>query len=687
MIEEKDPITIFEDEYNSSSRYSKDFKIAYSIPEDCGCYKLQDGCITLSLRGRESMCEELILPQSFAAFYVESLLCLPYLRKIIAYSSEFHFFCEGGPVGYNAFDYLRDSRLEEIFVLPWLVDWYKQRLGYWKGVRDAVVKVSPLSDSFAQQFTISNGNGLTTSKDGKTLVKVDKKIKVLEIPVEIERIADTAFDNDNVIEKLVLLGDSEDNCKDKNWSLFEFNKDAVNSLKHVETLVFQGPEYTTRFYNDVAEGAKMQNLKTIIYPLWNYNHRCFRGEEAENANIYPYEIKAENFSSVELIEENGIVYSKDGKFLVSGVDCKSKSIPIKDGVEEIFEYAFCCNIAIEEVYIPRSVTKVGKNAFKSCMNIKKIIFNFNQVAADVEHAFFTYSNNLHLYLSDSPLLSDRIRHQYENLHNQFRNMGLGALTEKHVKENPKQVVVHTLPYYPGEVLIDEDTGMVYDETGKIFVGVLKEQAKKITNFSLPKHIEDVFESAFSNLSAIETIEAPSRFTVMHIYKLVQNSLKLKSIVAGEEQFLIENGIVYSKGFKDVIAVSKCAKISDFVCKEGVETIGHSAFEGHKELVNVQLPHTIKTIGDRAFANTSLTDISFPASLQEFGKEVFCSCSLSAVKFDGHSPEGSGAFNGANFLSSARIMVQKVYKDEFTRSYPTLKHLIKTPLPKWLSWLN
>ncbi|MBQ3783086.1 MAG: leucine-rich repeat protein [Lachnospiraceae bacterium] len=685
MREEKDSITIFEDEYNSESRYSKDFKHAYSIPEDCGCYRLHDGCMSLELKGRESMCYELILPQSFITFYVESMLCLPYLRKITAYS-QFLFWGEDDSAGYNVLDYLRNSRLEEICVLPWLVDWYKQRLGYWEGVRDAIVKVSPLSDSFAQQFTISNGNGLITSKDGKTLVKVDKKIKVLEIPVEVERIAATAFDSDNVIEKLVLLGNSEDNNKDRNWSLFEFNKEAINSLKRVETLVFQGPMYTS-FYDDATEGAQIPNLKTVIFPLWNRNHYCFRGKEAESSSIHNYEVKAENFSSVELVEEEGIVYTKDGKFLVSGVDCKSKFIRIKDGVEEIFKYAFCCNIAIEEVYIPRSVTKVGANAFKSCVNIKKIIFNFNQVAAGVEHAFFTYSKNLHLYLSDSPLLSDKIRHQYENLHNKFRNMGLGALTEKHVIDNPKNVVIHTLPYYPGEVIIDEDTGMVYDETGKTFVGVLKEQAKKITNFSLPKHIKDIFESAFSNLSAVETIEVPCGFNMMHVYKLAQNCLKLKTIIAGEEQLLIENGIVYSKGFKDVIAVSKCTKISDFICKEGVETIGPSAFEGHKELVNVQLPHTIKTIGNRAFANTSLTDISFPASLQELGKEVFCSCSLSAVKFDGHAPEGSSAFNGVNFISSARIMVQKEYKDEFTRLYPTLKHLIKTPLPKWLSWLG
>ena len=105
--------------------------------------------------------------------------------------------------------------------------------------------------------------------------------------------------------------------------------------------------------------------------MWNHHHYCFRGSEAENGSIHSFEVKAENFSSVELIEEDGIVYTKDGKYLVSGFDCKSKSIRIKEGVEEIFQYAFCCNMAIEEVYIPRSVSKVGECAFKSCKNIKK----------------------------------------------------------------------------------------------------------------------------------------------------------------------------------------------------------------------------------------------------------------------------------------------------------------------------
>ena len=48
-----------------------------------------------------------------------------------------------------------------------------------------------------------------TSENGKTIVKVDNNIKALEIPIEIERIAATAFDKNNKIEKVVILGDSK----------------------------------------------------------------------------------------------------------------------------------------------------------------------------------------------------------------------------------------------------------------------------------------------------------------------------------------------------------------------------------------------------------------------------------------------------------------------------------------------
>lgn len=687
MREEKESITFLEEGYDSMSRYSKDGKFAYSIPEDGISYGLRSGCTVLDLGGRESLIHELILPTSFHSFHVESIDYLPYLRKITAYS-EFDFVSGTGrylSLEHDVTNFWRGTRLEEICVLPWLVDKYKKIFGYWPGIREAIVKVTTIPDDIALRLVNQQSNGLSTSKNEKTLVKVDNIIKVLEIPAKIERVASCAFDKSNTIEKVVILGNSEDYNKDR--SSLEFDKDAVNSLNHVETLVFQGPMHTS-FYDDVLTGAKMPNLKTIVYPLWNYNHYCFRGSEAESADIHSYEVKAENFSSVELVEEDGIVYTKDGKFLVSGVDCKSKSIRIRDGVEEIFQYAFCCNLSIEEVYIPRSVIKVGKCAFKSCKNIKKIVFNFCQITKDAESAFFTYSREIHFYLPSSDF-SYALKNQYERLHNKFSRQGLGALTEKLTSEDSNIVIVHTLPDYDGEITIDEETGFVYNENGDTFVGILADNAKNIKTITLPNHIRSVSKDAFDVLSlkSIEEIIAPECIQVIDIYDSAKSCRTLKTIVAGKDRISIEDGVAYYNGYKEIIDVSKSVKIQNFVCKEGVEIISSSAFEGHKELVTIQLPQTIKYISDRAFANTGISKITFPASLTRIGKEAFSNCKLSAVIFEGQIADGTNAFNYADFDSSAYIKVQKRYKEAFISKYPKLKSIVKTPLPKWLSWLE
>lgn len=684
MREEKEPITFLEEGFDSMSRYSKDGKFAYSIPEDGMCYGLRNGCVTLELKGRESTIFELVLPTTFHSFHVDSIYCLPYLRKITAYS-EFDFVSGDNYYSYvsDVAKYWRGTRLEEISVLPWLVDKYKKIFGYWPGLSEAIINVTPIPDDIAFKLVKQHSGGYITSKNGKTIVKVDNNIKVLEIPTEIERVAATAFDENNIIEKVVILGDCEDYHKNRNS--IDFDKDAINSLIHTKTLVFQGPMYT-HFYDDVIEGAKMPNLKTVIYPLWNYNHYCFRGSEAEGGSMKSYEIKAENYSSVELIEEDGIVYTKDGKFLVSGIDCKAKSIRIKDGVEEIFQYAFCCNLSIEEVYIPRSVTKVGECAFKSCKNIKKIVFNFNQITKDTEYAFFTYSREIHFYLPYTDF-SNIVKYQYEKLHNNFRRQGLGALTGKTTNDNA--VVVHTLPYFSGDVTIDEETGFVYNEKGDTFVGIITDKAKDIRTITLPSHIRSVTKNAFDAnfLKSVEEIVAPEGIPVKVLYDYAKSCQTLKTIVAGKNKINVEDGIAYYNGCKEIFHVPKSTIIHNLVCKEGTETIASSAFEGHKELVKIHFPQSIKNISDRAFANTGISEIVFPESLNRIGQEAFASCNLSAVVYEGKIADGSEAFDKANFVSSAYIKVHKIYKESFIRKYPKLKGLVKTPMPKWLSWLE
>ena len=221
------------------------------------------------------------------------------------------------------------------------------------------------------------------------------------------------------------------------------------------------------------------------------------------------------------------------------------------------------------------------------------------------------------------------------------------------------------------------------------MGILADNAKNIKTITLPNHIRSVSKDAFDVLSlkSIEEIIAPEGIQVIDIYDSAKACRTLKTIVAGKDRISIEDGVAYYNGYKEIIDVSKSVKIQNFVCKEGVEIISSSAFEGHKELVTIQLPQTIKYISDRAFANTGISKITFPASLTRIGKEAFSNCKLSAVIFEGQIADGANAFDYADFDSSAYIKVQKIYKESFISKYPKLKSIVKTPLPKWLSWLE
>lgn len=660
MIKERPSRSFIEPFYDttSESRYSLDGECAYSIPEDTydGRYYIRNGCKRLELKGRPSFLDEIILPSSFCSFDVGSILCLPRLEKITAYS-DFHFV--DGLLCENCVSrFWEGTQLKEVCVLPWLVDKFKMIFGYVEGYKD-VIKITAIPDKDAYQYTTKNYD-FTLSEDGRTLIKASNKISVLEIPTSIERIAATAFDENNIIKKIIVLGNTEDRIKDR--CSLGVPDSAVASLKELQTVEYRTCDtYCFQSHNRETGELLAKNIKEIIYPLWNHTHICYRGFEA-NCNTYKYIAKAKNFSSVELVEDNGIIYSKDGKFLVSGIDCKLKSVRIKDGVEEIFSYAFCRNEFIEEVHVPGTVKETGRCTFKLCRNLKKIVFNFEQISSEAEYAFMTCSKKVDFYLPASDF-ADLLQRKYDN------------------------IAIHTLPDYLGEVFIDEETGFVYDVKKEIFIGVIEEKAKVIKTLLVPKCVKEIAKNAFATLCSLEEIRVIPSIPIMTVYNYAKCCPYLKEIISGKEKIIFDNGIAYTNDYKEILGVSLKAKITNFVCKEGVECIASSAFEGHKELTRIQLPHTLTKISHRAFASTGITEIILPNSLKEIGNGTFASCNLSIVVYEGAISKGDNAFYGANFSSSTIIKVQREFKRDFIRQYPHLKHLVKTPSSKWFSWFN
>lgn len=88
--------------------------------------------------------------------------------------------------------------------------------------------------------------------------------------------------------------------------------------------------------------------------------------------------------------ENGMLLSKDGTFLVKGINVKNVAIP--NTVKSIGKKAFYLCKKIENVAIPNSVTSIGEDAFGLCEEIENVAIP-NSVT-NIGKSAFTYCSRL-----------------------------------------------------------------------------------------------------------------------------------------------------------------------------------------------------------------------------------------------------------------------------------------------------
>ena len=76
----------------------------------------------------------------------------------------------------------------------------------------------------------------------------------------------------------------------------------------------------------------------------------------------------------------------------------------------------------------------------------------------------------------------------------------------------------------------------------------------------------------------------------------------------EEGVVDEYGVMYSKDGKRLLKCYSDLKLSEYKIKSGTEAVCNYAFSGCETLQSIEIPWSIKSIGDEAFYNCS--DICF-----------------------------------------------------------------------------
>ena len=375
-----------------------------------------------------------------------------------------------------------------------------------------------------------------------------------------------------------------------------------------------------------------------------------------------------------------------------------------DDVTVLGDYAFR-GTALTEVTIPEGVTGIGNGVFANCTKLAKVNYNAADASApnSANNAFAGCTALASVVIGEGAAVPDYFFQNLTSLTSAdiskaesigisaFQNTSLTALSTGSVKEIGKSAfqgakiaeltVGESLESIGYNAFADnaELTKVIWNATAAetlyeadvaglvraIFNGCTKlatvevgESVESLPDYflhdntliekiDLPEGIQSVGDSAFNGCIALAEIS-----NVEMLQTIGQDAFTGTPWLT---EYLKTDGLVYLGSVLYVYNGEMPADTSITV-KDGTTAIANGAFDGLENLVSVTLPDTLTTIGNRAFAGTSLTQVTIPASVTDIGSEAFNDAKkLASVTFnEGLKTIGDSAFDGCSLLNTIAL---------------------------------
>lgn len=287
---------------------------------------------------------------------------------------------------------------------------------------------------------------------------------------------------------------------------------------------------------------------------------------------------------------DGVLFSKDQSELIRYPQNKEwNPLTIPQSVVSIGSYAFSDCMRIQNISIPQNIKIIKDNAFCFCNNLKEIHFPLN-LSIIGERAFFGCENISSIKIPNS--VTD-IKYAAFSV--------CRSLCEIQLPFGIKRIGTAAFSY----------TGLL--------------------SITLPDSITEIGHGAFMGCEKLRDIHISDN-----------NSF-----------YCVEDGVLFSKNKKELLAYTNGRKNKNFTVPYGVEKICTGAF-AEAAIETIQLPSSLRYIEDSAFSGCShLKNISIPQGVKEIENEALAYCDSLTSVFLPKSIKymGEAVFIGSNYLDT------------------------------------
>lgn len=481
-------------------------------------------------------------------------------------------------------------------------------------------------------FVNASITGNVTVRDGITTIgagafKGRKGLTSVTLPESCTVIDSYAFENCTALtdinfpEKLELIGRNA------------FYNSGITSLKlsqpglHVGSFAFtdchqlKSVEITSTDF-DLMEWAfaRCENLETVILPpqVFRMEGGCFTECTSLTTVVLPKNITfVHGFKDCTSLRTIEIPDSVTSIGYEAFANCKSlESIHLPDGVTNIGGLAFAQCYALKEINLPDSLTTIGEEAFRG-VPIAEVVIPAN--VTEIADWTFYYNRELRsLTLPDglkkiganafcgaSKLQSVELPESLEEIGDAaFRESGLTSIT---IPGNVKRLGgafiycknLEKVSIAPGVETIGADAFL---------------ECSKLTEATLASTVTTIESSAFCGCKALQTINGGALIQSIgeHAFTSCENIEEINI-----SPNLTEISDYAFDGCKKLKRVSPSAEQKG-VSLPHVKYIGEWAFNVCKAIPSFSLGDSLETVGDYAFASTSVTSMYFPDTVNKIG---------------------------------------------------------------------